>query len=404
MKILMTILLAFSCSVLAADSDVVTVKGKGVGVNETAALKDAYRDAVETAVGLYVDAEQMVKNDEVVEDQILTQSNACIEGYDVLKKTMENGVCTIKILAKVKTKALTKKLSTTMKTQTVEVGSGLRNLYAKEASKKKSGEDGSALLRSVLTKLEPVKQLMDVVLTDVEPIVLNKDDDKSKEVKLGYLFKQTISEDRYFNEFMPPLREVLRQVAISGPGKMSLSVSEREQFSLADCLRRRREGYDWYETNAKVVSPQLGGVVGGSSSPILSSESKKYVILVVGVNKLRTLYTCETYEVDKFAAKEFDEWKRGKIYNCTDQNIMLSYEDEDGEELAQATVSLREHEVLKCCDMARFDRGGCLNFLALAPFRVHDKSSCFEHYAWREVSLHKEALPLVKKIKVDLVK
>ena len=47
----------------AQESDIVTVKGKGVGVDETVALKDAYRDAVETAVGLYVDAEQMEKNE-----------------------------------------------------------------------------------------------------------------------------------------------------------------------------------------------------------------------------------------------------------------------------------------------------------------------------------------------------
>jgi len=121
----------------AEDRDLVSVKGTGTGITEPEALKDAYRDAVETAVGLYVDAEQMVKNDEIVEDKILTQSNAYIESYDVLKKSTANGVCTIKILAKVKTKALTKKLSSTMKTQTVEVGSELQNLYANEVTKKK---------------------------------------------------------------------------------------------------------------------------------------------------------------------------------------------------------------------------------------------------------------------------
>ena len=43
--------------------EVVKVKAKGVGADKTEALKDAYRDAVERAVGMFVDAEQMVKND-----------------------------------------------------------------------------------------------------------------------------------------------------------------------------------------------------------------------------------------------------------------------------------------------------------------------------------------------------
>lgn len=57
----------------------VKVRGKGVGVTKAEALKDAYRDAVERAVGLFVDAEQFVKNDELIKDQILTQSNAYIK-------------------------------------------------------------------------------------------------------------------------------------------------------------------------------------------------------------------------------------------------------------------------------------------------------------------------------------
>jgi len=57
---------------LADNGEIVKVRGRGVGADKTEALKDAYRDAVERAVGLYVDAEQMMKNEELVKDQILT--------------------------------------------------------------------------------------------------------------------------------------------------------------------------------------------------------------------------------------------------------------------------------------------------------------------------------------------
>lgn len=408
MKILIALLLAFSCLALIADMDVVTVKGKGAGINETAALKDAYRDAVETAVGLYVDAEQMVKNDEVVEDQILTQSNAYIESYDVLKKSVANGVCTIKILAKVKTKPLTKKLSTTMKTQTVEVGSGLRNLYAKEVSKKKSGEDGAALLKNVLAKLDPIKQLIDVELTDVEPVVLNKNDDKANDLKLAYLFKSTISEERYFNEFMPPLRDVLAQIAVSKPTKTSLSVSERELYCqngrrplrLSDVKYEDTGYHDACKCVARVSSAELGDMRGGGSTiphPVV-------VTLVVKVNKLHTLYTCELFELDKHAEDVFSSWIRTRINEPygNDPCVRVSFADEGDDELAQASVVVGTRRSFSSCAFRDFGRGGGKNYLVLAPWFVD--YACFERYAWRKISLPKEALPLVKKIKVDLVK
>ena len=75
------LLIAISMLVMVGfcdDAEVVKVRGRGIGTNKMEALKDAYRDAVEQAVGLYVDAEQMVKNEDLVKDQILTQSNAYI--------------------------------------------------------------------------------------------------------------------------------------------------------------------------------------------------------------------------------------------------------------------------------------------------------------------------------------
>ena len=103
----------------AADASLVKVQGRGVGATKDAALKDAYRDAIERAVGLYVDAEQMVKNDELVSDQILTQSNAYIEKYDVVKESESDGLFTMRILATVRKTALTKKLGEVMPKQAV---------------------------------------------------------------------------------------------------------------------------------------------------------------------------------------------------------------------------------------------------------------------------------------------
>ena len=113
---------------IAQDVEIVKVKGQGVGTDKTEALKDAYRDAVERAVGLYIDAEQMMENEELVKDQILTQSNAYIEKYDVAKETTKpNGLVEVQILAEVRKTALTKKISDVMPAKTFRLSDGLKN-------------------------------------------------------------------------------------------------------------------------------------------------------------------------------------------------------------------------------------------------------------------------------------
>ena len=75
---------------------------KGVGTTKEQALKDAYRDAVERAVGLYIDAETQVCNDAVIKDEILTHSNAYIETFEVVDESQERELFKVRILATVK--------------------------------------------------------------------------------------------------------------------------------------------------------------------------------------------------------------------------------------------------------------------------------------------------------------
>ena len=74
-----------------SDSDVVKIRGKGMGTDRAAALNAALRDAVERAVGQFVDAETFVKNDQLIKDQVLTFSNAYVQKYDVVSESAEAG-------------------------------------------------------------------------------------------------------------------------------------------------------------------------------------------------------------------------------------------------------------------------------------------------------------------------
>ena len=147
-------------AMVAGAAETQTVEGRGVGVNRAEALKDAYRDAVERAVGMYVDAKQGMKNEELVEDQILTQSNAYIEKYEVVKeKNKPNGLVEIRINAEVKKSALTKKLSDIIPRQTFVLGDDTQNIHSRIVTQEKRNVDAAALLENALKGVDPIKQL-----------------------------------------------------------------------------------------------------------------------------------------------------------------------------------------------------------------------------------------------------
>jgi len=220
----------------------VTVKGTGTGETEELALKDAYRDAVESAVGTFVDAEQMVKNDELIKDQILTQSNAYIEDYDVIDKKTENGVVKIKILARVKKQELTKKIDGVMPAKTIKLGGELKKLHAVTTTQEKRSADAVALLSNALNGVDPLAQLMEVSLASTESIQL---DDSMRgpmpiggwkkdpnEAEITYMFKFEINRDRYFKEFLPKLEQVLEQVSVEEPKPIAFIAESRDRRDL----------------------------------------------------------------------------------------------------------------------------------------------------------------------------
>ena len=227
-----------SSNASSAESDTVKSIGRGVGVNETEALKDAYRDAIERAIGLYVDAETVAKNDEIVKDQILTQSNAYITHYDKIKTTnISGGLVEVRIVATVKKRALTTKVSEAMPGAKIDVSSSLGELHAQMTTKENRSQDGAALLENVLKNVD-LSKLLRVSIASNKPVVSNRlasdghhrvrrrnrsmeragqSDPNQDKIRLGYLFKFEIDKESYFKEVLPPIKEVMDQISITPP-------------------------------------------------------------------------------------------------------------------------------------------------------------------------------------------
>ena len=396
-------------SLMAADSDIVAVKGKGVGVDETAALKDAYRDAVETAVGMFVDAEQLVKNDELIKDEILTQSNAYIEGYKVLEKGASGGLTTVKIQARVRKQQLTKKIAGVMPAQVVSVGEALQGFHAKDATQSRRNADGAAILKKELSGLDLVKITLDYKLASSRPIIKEKPQGyvrtASNSVEVDYLFRAEINHERYFSAIVPRLKMIFDQISIVQPQEVCFSLSKSDEPSYEDCVKAMsgvaycvggpssRSGVD-----LKVTSPDLKWNPGCG---FFFRDSLK-VLLITESNKIRTIYRGLIYEVDRESAQVIDTWYKSIVFTIPEAKV--SFLDEESEPLSAKSVKTAlERMSVDCCKETSewiYADGKSHGTLMIAPWFLRDKRSV--SFFWQSFDLDKSILPLIKSIKVEV--
>ena len=143
--------------------ETVIVVAKGVGATAQSAEKAALRSAVEKVVGMLVDAETLVKNDELVEDQILTYSKGYVETFESLEGPSKNeeGLVFVKIRATVKKGKLNEKIQAAVKTSVAVDGAGL---FAELTTRRNSIADAKAMLDNLLKDV-PLKLLTAKVVT-----------------------------------------------------------------------------------------------------------------------------------------------------------------------------------------------------------------------------------------------
>lgn len=256
----------------ALDADTVKVQGRGVGLDKAAALKDAYRDAIEHAVGLYVDAETVASNNEIVKDQVLTQSNAYITNYrELSEEKIDGGLVQLRIIATVKKRALAAKLSGIMPAQTVTIDSAsLRDVHAQLVTKEKRAEDAAALLRNALSGLNPMKTLMvasirpetQKVITEVKAPARGRRGNRNAttlgddSVTVRYLCEVKLDRAKYFAEFVPHLKSVLDQISLTPP-------KEARLVEMVSGLRRRGRNGDGAERLKKYL--EMSGLERGDT-------------------------------------------------------------------------------------------------------------------------------------------
>ena len=400
----------------AQDAELVKVRGKGTGADRAEALKDAYRDAVERAVGLYVDAEQMMKNEELVKDQILTQSNAYIEKYDVAKETTKpNGLVEVQILAEVRKRKLAQKISDVMPEKKYALSDGLKDTHAKLTTQEKRNADGAALLEKALNEMgNPLLRCIDCSLTSPEAVVGRIDESRDNsgpdDVQVNYLFKFKIDRQRFFDNVAKPLKEVLDQVAVAEPQEVSIQANVRSTCNVSEVLAAAREAAD--ESNPRRRHSALHTLRRGTFDDeiiidVLSageqnrlSSREIQVLLVTGVNKHGTVYQAWKYILDKDCSKFMRDWyKRVNDWRRPSVRFNMHLLDADGEVIFTDQINFHPG----------IDGRNIWGVVQIAPWlesRFYNRSGgvALGKYEWQKFRLPKKTLPEVKDMKIEIAK
>jgi len=120
------------------------IVAEGIGKNADESLKDAFRNAVRQAVGAVVDAETLVKNDEIISDKILTYSGGFVKSYDEVRKKQELGIFRTTIRATVESSSLVAKLKAASITLKNVDGKGL---FAEAITREEAKKNAAVLVQ-----------------------------------------------------------------------------------------------------------------------------------------------------------------------------------------------------------------------------------------------------------------
>lgn len=426
----------------SAVSDVVKVRGKGIGTTRDEALKDAYRDAVERAVGLFVDAEQMVKNDELIKDEILTQSNAYIKKCDVVKEETVGGIIKIGILAQVVRRPLSKRIKDVMPPQTYNLEAGALNVHAAMVTEMKRNDDAAALVKKLLSDFNPITQLMKVGLVSPKPTVLPVKGDETR-VNLAYLMKIELDERKYCEEFVPKFKQILDQVSLTKPKMIRMmdvttKVSESVEEYYAELKKYKSHysadhGISCLECSGcyDVLKLYSGNVHGKATGFYPASDVWRRYMSCEGVEFLELrpydkydqssgrmeilLWTepnstgCRAYlyTVDEKVALVVEEWRK-KIANLTTEYNIV-FKDRSGAEIGAFSWMFQPdcykenncvlNNVSSVKNGLRMDDGSCRRFLVIN----HLIRGWAERYVeWRAFEFRSEDVSKISAVSIEL--
>jgi hypothetical protein len=201
------------------ESETVEVTAIGVGKTVEDAQNNAIINAVQQVVGLYVDAETFVKNEQLVVDQVLSVSSGFVSSFEVKlppRKRLTDGLFETTIKAVVQKTRVADQLS---KSKIVSVSVNGQDAWAEAFSRLQNAQDGKRLLEKYWPEV-PLKLLRASLVDDNGRSITDasrpavKPDANSGLVWCAWNIEVSYDTDAYFKDVAPRLKRIFDAICL----------------------------------------------------------------------------------------------------------------------------------------------------------------------------------------------
>lgn len=322
-----------------AEPNSLQIIARGIGSDAISATKDALAQAVQQAVGALVDSETLIKNDEIVRDQILTYSDGFVTKYEVLKqKNNALGFVEITIKAQVEQKKLREKLGTTNILR-VAVDDA-QNVWGQIETENLRRENAEQILIKTFSLLKPLDYLT--------PVLVDREGKMGPEAKLNAINLQDgnvlismgicvlFNHAKFVKETLPHLEMVFDKICIekSEPfysngydfGELRFGVDDKGIMS-SDANQQKIVVGKNYRRELEEFRPKHPE----DSVSIYLNISRRY-------NPANQKYVCYTFPCSQKTYEFLKEHTNGSKY----LRAVFCLKDADGEEIYTKQISFNK--------------------------------------------------------------
>ena len=270
---------------------------QGIGNNPDAALKNALHQAVQQVVGTLVNSESLVKNDDLIKEEILTHSNGFVKNYQVLKKIhpLSNGMYSVTIKAEVVEQKLKERLKNINVTQVTL--NDMHNVWAQIESQNIRKDSAEKFLIKTLNKLYKT-DFLQAVLVDKNgnkgysavPSIIPTANNSKVIFSIGAIIK--FNQKKFMNEVQPALSDIFKKICadksepvklLNNPGISGFRVNEEGILSVS-----------YNKRNVQIIS---GKISVRRLHPIYTPQALRKKWLTIALNESKSCNSREQYFV-----------------------------------------------------------------------------------------------------------
>jgi len=327
-------------AIATKDQSVVVVTVTGKGETKEEAKKAAFRAAVERAVGVWVDAESIMKNSELLKDRVNSISNADIKRCETLEESKSSGLYICKIKAWVEKKAIAPKFQSVFPAAFKDIGEAAETIHAHRITRQDRAKDAASLMTATLDGVDRMRNWMRLSVDKKRGLeeVKNERGDVAGDPGKGLYsvrYSITVDRDAYFKGFVPHFKEVLSKMQEGEAAEDVLLSAGPVSGYAGNGGRGGAFGGHTYFVDPVALSGFPGVVVGGirgkggnpecfmfdqykGVSKVL--EERSYNIwLLDKLNNDRTVLRCSAYKIPASALRVY--WK--SLYGELDSSYVV---------------------------------------------------------------------------------